>query len=344
LVEAFKPKDIFPCTVDPSTWSEEVSIRNLFGHLCSGTLFVHDELMRGNAQDDDQRPRKRPRSDASLVELLTQESIFGTSWVQENERPSTPDEIHFTTTIESTKRLGRQHDHIIQIGSPEHTPATSQSTRRRGGGEEEGREEEGGEEEEGEEEEVEDATTSASPKSKIHAIKLALKQYQEDHEVQFHLSSSSASDSDSNAAASPSLRNHHYHRQDHQQQRATRHYHTILSANPSRPHKNDSGGDDTESIISLSPSAFDSQQTEHIRNSLNNNNGDDGDDNVTNAIPSGQPAQSSMRSVEKSPSSPQRYSRIAAYRAARSGRFEAWSSFFAPVTAGNNHTEEEIEL
>jgi hypothetical protein len=332
LVEAFKPKDIFPCTVDPSTWSEEISIRNLFGHLCSGTRFVHDELMRGIAEDNDQRPRKRPRSDASLVELLTQESIFGMS-IQKNERGSTPNEIHFTATIESyTKRLGRQHDHVTQIGSPEHTPAASQSARA-------GEEEE--EEEEDDDDDEEDTTTSASPNSKIRAIKLALKRYQDDHEVQFHLSSSPASDSDSNAAASPSLRNHHHHhRQDHQQQQAARHHHT--TSNPSRPHKNDSGGDDTDSIISLSPSAFDSQQTERIRNSQNN--GDDGDGNTTNAVPSEQPAQSSMCSVEKSSSSPQRYSRIAAYRAARSGTFEAWSSFFSPVTAGNNHTEEEVEL
>ena len=38
--------DIYPCTDDPSTWSENVSIDRLFGHLCSGRTFTHDIYMR----------------------------------------------------------------------------------------------------------------------------------------------------------------------------------------------------------------------------------------------------------------------------------------------------------
>jgi DNA repair metallo-beta-lactamase len=46
LVAAFKPGDIYPCTVDEQTWTEEVSMKALFGHLCSGLVFDHDEEMR----------------------------------------------------------------------------------------------------------------------------------------------------------------------------------------------------------------------------------------------------------------------------------------------------------
>jgi DNA cross-link repair 1C protein len=45
LVEAFKPKDIHPCTVDETAWTEKVSMQALFGHHCSGDTFAHDEKM-----------------------------------------------------------------------------------------------------------------------------------------------------------------------------------------------------------------------------------------------------------------------------------------------------------
>lgn len=46
LVAAFRPLDVYPCTVDEATWSEHVSMRALFGEFCSANLFAHDRLMR----------------------------------------------------------------------------------------------------------------------------------------------------------------------------------------------------------------------------------------------------------------------------------------------------------
>lgn len=45
LVAIFKPMDIWPCTVDEDRWTPETSIEALFGDLCSGDTFRHDELM-----------------------------------------------------------------------------------------------------------------------------------------------------------------------------------------------------------------------------------------------------------------------------------------------------------
>jgi hypothetical protein len=76
-VAAFRPKDIHPCTVDPSTWSEDISIRRLFGHLCSGSDFAHDEFMRQSLEqtDDDDRPhKKRVRYEADVSTESTQSS------------------------------------------------------------------------------------------------------------------------------------------------------------------------------------------------------------------------------------------------------------------------------
>lgn len=46
LVGALKPKDVYPCTVDDETWNPNVSMRSLFGQLCSATHFRHDEEMK----------------------------------------------------------------------------------------------------------------------------------------------------------------------------------------------------------------------------------------------------------------------------------------------------------
>ncbi|KAK8203363.1 hypothetical protein M8818_005341 [Zalaria obscura] len=45
LVQAFKPKDVYPCTVDERTWNADVSMKSLFGDLCSGESFIHDQFM-----------------------------------------------------------------------------------------------------------------------------------------------------------------------------------------------------------------------------------------------------------------------------------------------------------
>ncbi|KAG0153283.1 hypothetical protein PDIDSM_5133 [Penicillium digitatum] len=83
LVSAFRPKDVHPCTVDPTTWSEDVSIKRLFGHLCSGTNFSHDIHMQQTVVNDvddegDLRTRKRTRYDIDLSTQFTQETNSST--------------------------------------------------------------------------------------------------------------------------------------------------------------------------------------------------------------------------------------------------------------------------
>ncbi|PNP39794.1 hypothetical protein TGAMA5MH_08313 [Trichoderma gamsii] len=43
LVDAFRPKDIWPCTFHLESWREKgISIESLFGQYCSGNIFAHD--------------------------------------------------------------------------------------------------------------------------------------------------------------------------------------------------------------------------------------------------------------------------------------------------------------
>jgi hypothetical protein len=45
LVQAFRPMDVFPCTVDEVRWTPEVSMRALFGNICCRDIFRHDTEM-----------------------------------------------------------------------------------------------------------------------------------------------------------------------------------------------------------------------------------------------------------------------------------------------------------
>lgn len=72
FVAAFRPKDICPCTVDEAHWSEDVSMRALFGEHCSGDVFVHDKAMReklgllSNSQGSTKASQKTQIADVAL--------------------------------------------------------------------------------------------------------------------------------------------------------------------------------------------------------------------------------------------------------------------------------------
>ncbi|KAM5370941.1 hypothetical protein ACJZ2D_008254 [Fusarium nematophilum] len=51
FVEAFRPRDVWPCTVSPIEWLKNgTSIESLFGRFCSGNVFQHDIFMRSFAE------------------------------------------------------------------------------------------------------------------------------------------------------------------------------------------------------------------------------------------------------------------------------------------------------
>lgn len=66
LIAAFKPRDVFPCTVDEATWTPELSMKALFGEYCSVQSFRHDaEMMRIlKARQMHGETQKRERSES----------------------------------------------------------------------------------------------------------------------------------------------------------------------------------------------------------------------------------------------------------------------------------------
>ena len=65
LIDAFKPKDIYPCTVDKANWTTLTSMSTLFGHIYEAPrLFRHDQEMLGK------NGKSMPRDDQSIPPSL----------------------------------------------------------------------------------------------------------------------------------------------------------------------------------------------------------------------------------------------------------------------------------
>jgi hypothetical protein len=78
LTGEFRPKDICPCTVELQSWSEEVSMKTLFGDLCSEGIFYHDQEAREQVeeirqQQPDNKSKKRKRTLEDSQETATED-------------------------------------------------------------------------------------------------------------------------------------------------------------------------------------------------------------------------------------------------------------------------------
>ncbi|KAJ5326577.1 DNA repair metallo-beta-lactamase [Penicillium brevicompactum] len=110
LVAAFRPKDLYPCTVDSEKWNDDVSMERLFGHLCSGNVFSHDIRMRQTVEDQgsDSRPTKRARYDTQASTQSSQETSINLSYID-------------------TGAIDRNHQNRIE--DQEHRPGRSEAAR-----------------------------------------------------------------------------------------------------------------------------------------------------------------------------------------------------------------------
>ncbi|KAL8811764.1 MAG: hypothetical protein Q9200_001530 [Gallowayella weberi] len=68
LLSIFRPKDVYPCVTDEKSWTPEISIETLFGHLCTGNRFSHDlemQFVHGCARAPESSPRRNSSKKAS---------------------------------------------------------------------------------------------------------------------------------------------------------------------------------------------------------------------------------------------------------------------------------------
>lgn len=100
LLSVFRPQEVHACTVDISSWSEEVSMKALFGDLCSGTSFQHDALVRLEVA------ALREQQEASRLKRKRQEE---SQEEQEEEELASPQSSSFHSALHAqSKRVETQ--------------------------------------------------------------------------------------------------------------------------------------------------------------------------------------------------------------------------------------------
>ncbi|RSL98893.1 hypothetical protein CDV31_012414 [Fusarium ambrosium] len=130
FVETFRPKDVWPCTANPTEWMRNgTSIASLFGHLCSGDEFDHDIIMHSFAeryalnnthqQHDSQTTADSPPSSSSIgeVQAIHHDRTRGTS--------QSPTRRPDTDTVKLVSPLMGTQDTIYVATEPEHQSQTS---------------------------------------------------------------------------------------------------------------------------------------------------------------------------------------------------------------------------
>lgn len=142
LVSVFKPKDIYPCTTDEKSWCEEVSVRSLFGHLCSGNTFSHDVEMKqiilkrqawriGKAPLQEANSQNEPRtsSQASAATEQSREEKVGAEFdgahIEKAAVLRRPDRL---APSPKRRRTDAGHCHAAQDASSHSANTTSSST------------------------------------------------------------------------------------------------------------------------------------------------------------------------------------------------------------------------
>jgi DNA cross-link repair 1C protein len=290
LVAAFKPRDIFPCTVDPNTWSDAVSMRNLFGHLCSGDEFLHDRHMRDTVSEGRLRPKKRRRLASSFSQASRSPS---SSVIGDDSCPAAAHPTRLDCGTASTAMINpmdnRQSSAIVER---EDSPSCPRSTALHHGGE-----------------------GSEFMRNRIRSIRDCLETMKD--QMLF-----------SNGPLPTAL-----HAEGDDLEQASHPEQIQDSAHPA----SQSGGASPASRlcmtttgeasqVSLPDSAFDSQDQEDPTLTI--------DLRHTIAEPNTSGRCSRSVSVQQ---------RKIAYLAARARTYDAWSQV-ALLSAGNNHTEEEVEL
>ncbi|RPB04492.1 hypothetical protein L873DRAFT_1359962 [Choiromyces venosus 120613-1] len=75
LVSAFRPRDIYPCVVNETTWNESKSVKTLFGDLCTGDEFVHDDDMRRRLEEQERMVQEQLEEERLERALKSQRNL-----------------------------------------------------------------------------------------------------------------------------------------------------------------------------------------------------------------------------------------------------------------------------
>ncbi|RHZ64886.1 hypothetical protein CDV55_106696 [Aspergillus turcosus] len=308
LVSAFKPRDVYPCTVDALEWNEDISMRSLFGHLCSGHEFVHDQYMRDTVVNNEElRSRKRVRYEDDHSTQSTQQSISMDASIDRSEPLDQP--AHLTSFQSSQK--------IAQPASLETVPETSPQPL------------------------PIPKSTPETAKAKRNEIRRAwhFLHTERSHHPEINLGSLPSS--------WPTAEEDGFHLPHGERSETEVETHTpTQDDNHNHNHNNDNEGDNdipnsqATNTLSISSSAFASQDQDQDQPVALGPLQQDGPGDIPEEPSEGAPGPRQPRSLHRSSSS---RLRRAAYLAARADSYDAWACM-GLVSAGDNHSIEEAEL
>ncbi|KAF1851336.1 uncharacterized protein K460DRAFT_274407 [Cucurbitaria berberidis CBS 394.84] len=114
FVEAFKPMDVFPCTVDEDSWTPVFSMRTLFGTFCSRNVFRHDaEMMelydlklaykKGRKQHREETQRDTQMTDEAVTASPVEPKHVPLEETKPAQSFESPDFVTPPTTVGDTK-------------------------------------------------------------------------------------------------------------------------------------------------------------------------------------------------------------------------------------------------
>ncbi|KAF4203717.1 hypothetical protein CNMCM8927_008394 [Aspergillus lentulus] len=315
LVSAFKPRDVYPCTVDALEWDEDVSMRSLFGHLCSGHEFVHDQYMRDTiANDEEWQSRKRVRYEDDQSTQSTQQSMSMDASIDRSPtaRPNTSEpqlQAHPRATTTLSSSLETVPDATINLNPEKTSPQPLPIPR----------------------------STAEAAKAKRNEIRRAW------HFLHAERPRHPEIDLGTLPSSWPTAEEDGFHLPHRESSETGDETRTPTQDNIQPDHDYNHNGDDDNDLpnsqatntVSISSSAFASQ--DQTLGSLQQDGPGDVDVDIP---PSSQGAPGQPRILNRSSSS---RARRAAYLAARADSYDAWASM-GLVSAGDNHSMEETEL
>ncbi|TDZ28004.1 Protein artemis [Colletotrichum trifolii] len=114
LVQSFRPRDVWPCTVNPIEWiKSSVSIKSLFGQFCSGDIFAFDleleALLHQNVSNTQQKaPADRSSSQplASSYHVVAQHTCCNDHTIDAETTLSVIDETALSLGVQLTTPRG----------------------------------------------------------------------------------------------------------------------------------------------------------------------------------------------------------------------------------------------
>ncbi|KAF4451748.1 hypothetical protein F53441_5310 [Fusarium austroafricanum] len=123
FVHAFRPKDIWPCTVSPTEWLKNgITVGALFGQVCSGEVFEHDKVMHDFAAKYGSNDAYEQHGSQTTVDSnpVPSSPVQGSQDIQQHRLHD--GEYTFVTILQETQASNHYDDAALEPEHPTEDP------------------------------------------------------------------------------------------------------------------------------------------------------------------------------------------------------------------------------